>query len=127
MTDSDVRVNSLDLSRLNPEPSYYRDKTFMIQDWQAPGLRSLNKIGANIQNITKLRVFIHAVYSPPLLPMIHNGLPHGPQWQALFEMLATQATSLKELHIYWDYVPTTAYWGGGRIPTYTKLWANSEG
>lgn len=114
MTDSYVRVNSLDPSRLNSEPSYYRDNTFMVRDWPAPGLKWLNKIGANIQNITKLRVIIHAVYNPGLLPTLFEEPQQGPHWRAMFEKLATEATGLKELHIYWDADTTGMHWGGGK-------------
>ena len=121
MAQRQIRVGDPHSIHREPSPTFYSENTFAIDDPDLT-LNWLQQItSANIKHLTKLRVFIHAVYSPSLLGwgklhasnLFSNEPPCGPKWRALFDKLAAEATGLRELYIFWDSEPTCWHFGGG--------------
>src|SRR2546423_6561316 len=87
-------------------PAVYRDNEFQFNDadraWAWIQQMSANM---NIQHLTKVRIFVDAVYTPSSLgylflpPSCSN---RGSTWRKILDMLAAEAEELQELWIYWD-------------------------
>jgi hypothetical protein len=85
----------------------------MIDD-SSWALRWLEQIGRdNVKHLAKLRIFVHAVYHLGPYPGLFDEPPSGPKWCELFDKLASEATGLRDIYIYWDAEPAFWHFGGG--------------
>jgi hypothetical protein len=121
MAQRPIRVGDPLSIHREPSPAFYSENTFKIDDPDR-ALNWLQQItSTNTKHLTKLSVFVHAVYSPgvlgwgsiPASSIFSNGPPCGPKWRTLFDKLAAEAVGLQELDIFWDAEPTCWHFGGG--------------
>jgi hypothetical protein len=60
-------------------------------------LQQINPV--NVKHLTKLQIFVHAVYHLGPFPNISGRPPSGPQWCKLLDKLASDAEGLQEIYI----------------------------
>lgn len=121
------------LSWPNAPSSFFSENQFQLNDDPVLALNWLNKLGQNIQHLKSLRIFIPATYRVKQDPRPYNSIPirenrfqsaldfidqmlgpiTSPLWCNLFDKLATDATGLEEMYIYWDTENYT-HPGGGK-------------
>ena len=85
----------------------------MIDDpsWALSWLDQISR--DNVKHLAKLRIFVSAVYNLGPHPSISDRPPTGPKWCELFNKLASEAISLRDIYIYWDAEPYFWHFGGG--------------
>jgi hypothetical protein len=77
-------------------------------------LRWLEQIGRdNVKHLAKLRIFVYAPYHLGPYPDLCDRPPTGLKWCELFDRLASEATGLRDIYIYWDAEPMFGHFGGG--------------
>jgi hypothetical protein len=77
-------------------------------------LRWLEQISrGNFKHLAKLCIFVCAVYHLGPHPDIWDRPPSGPKWCELFDRLASEATGLRDIYIYWDAEPMFWHFVGG--------------
>ena len=119
-----IRTNSPDSIRKEPCLLFYSSNEFVIDDPKR-GLEWATRITkANLEYLTKLRIFIPGVYYDldfdQMLQNLRQGMKgksgvieYGPRWRAFFEKLAAGAKNLKIVFIYFDAEDTMGHYGGG--------------
>ncbi|MDI1486143.1 MAG: hypothetical protein OHK93_004333 [Ramalina farinacea] len=114
--------------QIHPEasPILYRENTFLIAEPERI-LHWFHQMGpANLAQLRRIRVFVHAVYATKDVPFL-DIKRDGPAWYELLDCLARRATGLRHVFMYWDAAEDCNHMGAGKDVRFVRELARIQG